>query len=290
MKEKTLKYAGRSIIVLLFITASIAFVSNSKNKRNYNEEKIRNESISSQKLLVSQDLDKVKSDMDALTTRKLAEDKALAERNSKLAEAEKRISDLSKENGSLLKDRNMLVQLQKSKNDLDNAYKDLKLKQENASSRIKELENSAILLDAQKKELSEIIANAEEYRTSNMEIYGSTGNKKDKLTFLAQRTKKLNLIFDVPQSLNKPISINIITPDGKTITPEAKSFSSIIVPEVDYLTASLSPIPPSTPGKLNTSQKVIIVYTPEEKLNAGEYKIQILCNGRNIGNYRLKLR
>jgi hypothetical protein len=290
MKEKTLTYAGTAIIALLLITCTIAFISNSKNKRNYNEEKIRNESISSQKFLVSQELDKVKSEMAALTTKKQSEDKALAETDLKMAEAEKSISNLSRENGSLLKDKNVLVQLQKSKNDLDNAYEDLKLKQETASSRIKELENTAILLDAQKKELSKIIANAEEYRISNMEIYGSKGNKKDKLTFLARKTKKLNLIFDVPQGLNKPISINIITPDGKMITPEAKSFSSFIDPGVDYLTASLSTIPASTPGKLNNSKRVILAYTPEEKLNAGEYKIQIFCNGRNIGICRLRLR
>jgi hypothetical protein len=290
MKEKILKSAGTSIIVLLLITTTIAFVSNSKNKRNYNEEKTKNESISSQRLMVSQELDKAKSDMAALTTLKLNEDKAMAETDSKMAEAEKRIANLSKENGSLLKDRNALAQLQKSKNALDNAYEDLKLKQKTASSRIRELENSAIILDAQKKELAEILANEEEYRISNMEIYGSRGTGKDKLTFLARRTKKLNLIFDVPQGLNKPFSINIITPDGKTITPENKSLSSLIEPEVDHLTASLPNIPPFAAGKPDASQRVTMAYTPEEKLNAGEYKIQIFSNGKNIGNCRLKLR
>ena len=149
---------------------------------------------------------------------------------------------------------------------LDRAYADLKLKQETASSRIKQLENSEILLEAQKKELSENLVNAEKNRTSNIELYGSRGNKKDKLTFLARRTKKLNLIFDVPQSLNEPITFNITTPDGKTITPEDKTLTSSIKPDSNYLTASLSSIPPSTPGKLFSSQKVTMAYTPKRKV------------------------
>lgn len=290
MKEKTLKYAGTTIIALLLIIATIAFISNSKNKRNYNEEKTRNESISSQKLQVSQDLAKVKNDMAAIAAKKESDEKLMTANNSRLAEAEKRLSQMSKENSSLMNDRNDLVQLRKTKSDLDKAYEDLKLKQETASSRIKELENSTILLDAQKKELSENLADAEKYRTSNIEIYGSRGNKKDKLTFMARRTKKLNLNFDIPQNLNEPISLRIITPEGKTITPSDKTLTSYIRPDINYLTASLSAISPTVPGEINSSQKVTISYTPEETFKKGEYKIQIFSNDRNIGNCRLSLR
>lgn len=290
MKEKTQKYAGTTIIVVLLITGTITFISDSKNKRNYNEEKLKNESIYSQKQQFSQKLDKVKSDIAALTTKKEAEDKLIAETDSKLAEREKTISQMSKENNSLIKDRNELVQLQKSKSDLNNKYEDLKLKQETASFRIKELENSTIILDAQNKELSENLADAEKYRTSNIEIYGSRGNKKDKVTFIARKTKKLNLTFDVPQILNEPISIKIITPEGKIIGPSDKAITSSIRPDLNYLTASLSSISPIIPVNINSSQKVTISYSPEKILRAGEYKIQIFSNGKNIGNCRVSLR
>jgi|WetSurMetagenome_2_1015567.scaffolds.fasta_scaffold78434_3 myosin heavy subunit len=290
MQEKTLKNAGIIIIIILVLTTTIAFVSNSRNKRNYNAEKRQNEFVSSQKLQVSQDLDKVKSELSALTTKNESDIKELAKSNSKLTETERRIALLSKENSSLNNDKNELMQLQKSKSDLDRAYADLELIQETATSRIKELENSEILLEAQKKELSDNLINAEKYRTSNTELYGSRGNRKDKLTFIARRTKKLNLIFDVPQSLSEPITFSITTPDGKTIIPDNKTLTSSIKQDSNYLTASLSSIPPSTPGKLYPSQKVTMVYTPKEKFGAGIYKIQILSNGKNIGNCRLKLR
>jgi hypothetical protein len=197
---------------------------------------------------------------------------------------------MSKENTSLIQDRNELVQLKQSKNDLDKAYEDLKLKQETASSRIKELESAEILLDAQKEELSDNLANAEKYRTGNIELYGLKGNKNDKLTYIARRTKKLKLTFDVPLNLNEPISYKITTPEGNTITPEDKTITSSIEPDSSYLTASLSTVSPTVPGNIKSSQKVTVVYAPGEKFKAGEYKIQILSNGKNIGYCRLRLR
>jgi myosin heavy subunit len=286
MKEKTMTYAGVVLIVLLLITTAIAFISNSKNKRNYSEEKLQNESLSSQKLQVSQELDKVKSDMAALTTKKESDEKELAEADSRLAKTEKMIAHLSKENSSLEKDRNELVQLQKSKSDLDKVCEDLRLKQETALSRIRELENSEILLDAKNKELTASLSDAENYRTDNIEIYGSRGNKQDKLTFVARRTKKLNLNFDVPQRLAEAISFKIITPSGTIITPQDKSLTWLIEPSSANLTASLS----SAPGEIDVPRKVALTYSPEEKLIAGEYKIQIFSNEKNIGNCRLKLR
>ena len=221
-----------------------------------------------------------------MTTKKESEEKALAETNSKLAETEKKIAYISKENSSLVKDRNELVQLQKSKSDLDKVYEDLKLKHETAVTRIKELENSAIIMDAEKKELTGNLTNAETYRTDNIEVYGSRGNKKDKLTFIARRTKKLNLNFDVPQILTEAISIKIITPAGKTIIPDDKSLTCVIKPDSGNPTASLSFVP----GEFDASRKVTLTYTPKEKLNSGEYKIQIFSNDKNIGNCRLMLR
>jgi len=286
MKESTLIYLGGTIIVLLLLTTVVSTVSNSKNKRNLNEEKLKNESLASQKLQVSQELDKAKNDITSLTTEKETTEKAMAKTESNLAEVEKRIGSLSKENSSLIKDRNELAQLQKTKADLDNAYEDLRLKHETALSKIRDLENSAIVLDTDKKNLSGDLAKSEMYRTDNIEIYGSRGNKKDKLTFCASRTKKINLNFDVPQNLTETISFKIITPSNTTITPEDKSLTWTFGQDTQNLTASLS----SLTGEFDLSRKVVLTYTPKEKLKGGEYKIQILSNDKNIGNCRLLLK
>lgn len=228
--------------------------------------------------------------MIALTAKEESDKKLITAADSKLAEAETQIAHISKQNSSLLNDRNDLAQLRKTKSDLNIAFEDLKLREETESSRIKELENSTIILDAQKKELSENLSYSEKYKSSNIEIYGSRGNKKDKLTFIARRTKKLNLSFDVPQNLNEPISIRMNTPEGKTITPSKNTITSSIRPDLNYLTASLSANPPMVTGNINSSQKVTISYTPGERFKAGEYKIQIFSNDKNIGNCRFSLR
>ena len=124
------------------------------------------------------------------------------------------------------------------------------------------------------------------YRTDNIELYGSRGNKKDKLTIYAGRTKKLNLNFEVPQNLTEAISFKIVTPTGTTITPEDKSLSWVTEPYSHNLTASLS----SGPGDFGVPRKVVLTYNAKEKLTSGEYKIQILSADKIIGNCRIKLR
>jgi myosin heavy subunit len=285
MKEKTLIYVGAAIIVLLLITTGIGFHSNSKNKLALKEETQQKESVISQKQLVSEELDKAKSDLADLTNKKETAEKALADAQSKITDKEKRIASMSKENKSLINDRKELATLKESKAALDRSYEDLKMKQETALSRVKELEDSGILAETEKKVLSGKLAASEMYRTDNTEIFGSRGNKKDKLTYNACRTKKINLNFEVPQSLTETISFKIITPAGTTITPEDKSLSWTIEQNSWNYTASLSSV-----GEFEVSRKVVLTYTSKEKLKSGKYKIQIFSNDKNIGNCRVKLK
>jgi len=164
MKAKTVTYAVTMIIALLLITTTDAFVSNVKSKRKYNKEKLMNESVIKENQQVSQELDKMKNDLSALTAAKESAEKELTTTRAGLAEAEKRIESISKENNSLLKDRSELNQLEKSKISLSRAFEDLKLKQETASARIEELENSVIVLDTQLSEFTGKLANADIYK------------------------------------------------------------------------------------------------------------------------------
>jgi hypothetical protein len=286
MKQRALTYAGITIIVLLLITSIIALISNSRNKRSLKEERQQKESVLSQKDVVSNELDKVKSDLASLTTNKEALEKSLADTESKLAGKDKRIVYLSGQNNLLMKDRKELEELKKSKVVLDEAYEKLKLEKETAEMRIKELQDAAIVLEADKKFLSDKLTKSEMYRTDNIEIYGSRGNKKDKLAVYACRTKKLNINFDVPQSLTETISFKIITPSGATITPENKALTWTFRKDSRYYTASLS----SVSGEFELSRHIELSYVSKEKLASGEYRIQIFSNDTNIGSCRVKLK
>lgn len=287
MKTKTLTVAGSAIIAILLITYGIALISNSRNKRNFNNEKLQNATLTSQKDQVSQDLDKAKSDLGAITSKDAAANKALAKAESAIAEKERRIAYISKENTSLMKDKNELVQLQKSKKDLNIAYSDLKMEHEAALSQIKNLENSALIADADKRELISKLESSKKNRIDNIEIYGSRGNKKDKLTYKARRIKDLNFNFDSPLGKTDEISYKIITPSGTIINPEDKLSSWLVVDHSPLkMTASLS----SASGDPENLRQIVLKDKERDKLRSGEYTIQIFSNDKNVGSYRLKLR
>ncbi len=287
MKTKTLTLAGSAIIAILLITTGVALITNSRNKRNFNEEKVQNLSLVSQKMQVVNDLDKAKSDLVALTSKEEKVNKSLADAEARLALDGRKLTHLSIENASLVKDRNELVQLQKSKRDLDNAYSDLKLEYQTALSRVKNLENSEILLDAEKTDLISKLQTSEKDRIDNVELYGSRGNRADKLTFVARRTRKLNINFDSPLGKSDQINYKIITPSGTIINPEDKSSAWVVIDHSKQdMTASLS----SVSAEPEISRKLELRDNSKSKLKPGEYTIQFFSNNKNIGNYKLKLR
>lgn len=286
MNDNTKTIAGIVIIILLLFTSVFAFIANSKNKRNLNSEKLQSESLLSEKLLIQKDLDRIKSELAALQSKNDATERSLAETELKLAEKEKRIASFSRDNNSLIRSRKELSELQKEKADLDLSYANLKLEHEKSLAQNADLQNAVASLETQKKELSDKMKQRELFDSDNFEVYGSRGKKKEKLTFWACRTKKLNINFDVPQSLTEVISFKIVTPSGTTITPDDKALSWSFPSNSQNFTASLSPVT----GEFEQSRQVVLTYSSKTKLDKGEYKIQILCNNINIGNCRVKLK
>jgi hypothetical protein len=287
MKEKRVRLAGSAIIVVLLIIAGIAFFSNSRNKRNLKQEKLQNESIMSQRNKATQDLDNVKSDLTALKSKDEITNKALASEKTILKEKERRIAYISKENSSLMKDKNELAQLKKSKAALDKSYQDLELQHVTALSLIKDLENSKIALDSERKELMSELESSQKDRIDNVELYASRGNRKNKITFIARRARELNLSFDTPLSKADAISYKIISPSGKIINPEDKlSAWTIVDNSPQKMTASLS----SASADPENARKIELKDNSKDKLIPGVYTIQIFGDNIDIGNYKLKLR
>ncbi len=287
MKEKRVRLAGSAIIVVLLIIAGIAFFSNSRNKRNLRQEKLQNESIMSQKNKATEDLDNIKSDLTALKSKEETTNKALASEKTILKEKERRIAYMSKENSSLMKDKNELAQLKKSKTELDKSYQDLELQHETALSLIKDLENSKIALDSERKELMSELESSQKDRIDNVELYASRGNRKDKITFIARRARELNLSFDTPLSKADAISYKIISPSGKIINPEDKlSAWAILDHSPQNMTASLS----SASADPENARKIELKDNSKDKLISGVYTVQVFSDNKDIGNYKLKLR
>jgi hypothetical protein len=283
MKTKSLIFAGGAIVVLLLVIATISSISNAINKRNLNDEKFQMESLITQKNQVSGELDKVKSDLATVTAKNLTTEQNLSDAKSKLDQKARSIVFLNK---SLIQSKNEIDQLKQSNTGLNKSYEELKLKDESAQSRIKDMERSAIAMDAEKIILTSKLNDAEKYRSDNMEIFGSKDNRKDKTTYLARNAKKFNISFEIPQSLTEEMTCKIVTPSGKIISPDNKSLTWLVKPDSNKITASLS----SFSGESDKAKMVMVTYKSNVKLAPGIYEIQMYSsNGKNIGNCRIKL-
>ncbi len=285
MNNRTLTTVGAVIIALLLISTVVALVSNAKKKRNLEAEKLRTEALVSEKQAVDQELATLKTDLAAVNDKADAGAKLLEAAEAELSEKNRRISYLVRTNSSLTKDKEAFEELKKVKADLDKEFSELKSNYENLTAERNNLENSVMSLESQKSDLVNKLQTLETYDSDNFEVYGSRG-KKDKLTFWSCRTKKLNVNFEVPQSLTEAVSFKITTPSGTVITPDDKAMAWTISGDTPNFTASLSPVS----GMFEQSREVSLTYTAKEKLTSGEYKIQIFSQERNIGNCRVRLK
>jgi myosin heavy subunit len=283
--DRKLFYIALAVILLLLVSTSVALIFNSKNKKSLNAEKLRYETVLSEKLQAEKELEKVKNDLASLRSKLAETEKSLSDIKGTVADKEKKLATLSRDSYNYNKAKKELTELQNKMAEIDRQYSGLKSDYDKLMSQNNDLQNSLSQIESQKRDLAAKLEQAEMYNTDNFATYGTRG-KKEKITFYACRTRKLNLNFDVPQSLTEGISFRIITPDGNTITPEDKALSWNVNMDPALFTASLSAIT----GEFESSRQVNLRYAPKDKLKPGEYKIQILCNTRNIGNCRIKLK
>jgi predicted nucleic acid-binding Zn-ribbon protein len=281
--QKTVIYIGAVILAVLLLGLIFTAVSNSKNKKNLQAERANSERLMTEKSTIQNDLDKVRQDISTLKTKSEENARLLSDTETKLADTEKRMRSLSAQ--SARKSKAAEEEFQKQKAALEKEYADLKLNYDKLMSQNGDLQKKLTEMESQTNDLLEKLKMMNTFNSDNFQVMGTRG-KNDKQVIVARRVKKLNVNFEVPQSLTESISFKIITPAGTTISPEDKSLSWIFPPDLRNITASLSPIS----SEFEESRRVSLTYAPKEKLVPGEYKIQIFSNSQNIGNCRIKLR
>jgi myosin heavy subunit len=284
--QKTTTYVLTGIIAVLVIGLFLAIGSNVKNKKNLRAEKLTSSANLFEKQKVDGNLEKLKTDLSELQKQYDANNNLLSESTLKIAENEKRINSLSGQNRSLIVSKKELEELKKTKEELEKEYSKLKSDNDRLLSQGRDLQNSLKTLETEKNDLSAQLDKAKMYNTDNFLVTASKGKKKEKIVVVASRAKKLNMTFEVPQNLTETISFKIVTPAGTTINPDDKSVSWYFPLSSRDFTASLSAVS----GEFEQSRQVVLNYTSKVKLIKGEYKIQILSNGNNIGNCRFMLR
>jgi hypothetical protein len=286
MNQKTTTYVAGAVIAILLIGLILTIGSNARNKKNLASEKLATEKYLTERSAIEKDLAKLKADFSALQQKSDDNARLLSESSLKLEENMKRINTLSGENRSLRTSKNELADLKKTKSELEMEFSRLKSENDRLLAQSSNLQNSLNILEEEKKDLASQFERAQLYNTDNFLATATRGKKNERIVICASRAKKLNMTFEVPQSLTETISFKIITPSGSTINPDDKGISWFFPADSRNLTASLSLVS----GEFEQSRQVVLNYSAKEKLIKGEYKIQILSNGNNIGNCRLMLR
>jgi myosin heavy subunit len=284
--RKAITYVLAGIIAILLLGLFLTIGSNAKNKKSLGAEKITSEKLLSEKMSLDKQLTRLLDDYNTLKDKSNANTKSLADAKTKLDDNEKKINSLLGQNRSLTANKKELAELKKTKDELEKEYSQLKSYNDRLLTQTNDLQNSLNALEAEKNNLATKLEKAQLYNTDNFLVTATRGKKAEKIVIKACRTKKLNIAFEVPQSLTETISFKIVTPAGTTINPDDKAISWFFPLDSRNFTASLS----SITGEFEQSRQVVLSYVSKVKLVKGEYKIQILSNGNNIGNCRIMLR
>ncbi|MBP6698433.1 MAG: hypothetical protein KA175_12495, partial [Flavobacteriales bacterium] len=108
--------------------------------------------------------------------------------------------------------------------------------------------------------------------------------KRERLTVLAKRTRKLQVSLDLPTALAKEASYIITRPDGKVVKGDD--------PSVSVITSKLPGAALASGGKGATpgADQVKLVYIPKERLKPGVYKVNVRSGEQSIGTTYISLR
>lgn len=109
--------------------------------------------------------------------------------------------------------------------------------------------------------------------------------KKERLTVIARKARKLQVSMVLPASAAKDASYILTAPDGEVIHGDSPGMSIITHPAPGERTAAL--------GKgvdMNNGEQVKLVYIPKKKLKPGMYKVEVRSGDRSVGSTFLNLR
>lgn len=277
-------------MLLTFLTVSVIlmtifFIGKNETVSKLDKERVRNETLLSEKIKLDEKIAHMKIQISSLTGKNKELDKTLINQNNTLQNNEIEIKKLSndKEKLSYLKKQNAeLEALQRKMND---DIKQLNLLVENYKLETEKLNN---LLAASKGESEALLVNnailkamvADNYRVEALK------GKHEKLTVNSRRTNKLMVSFDLPVEETTGIYFKVIDPSGKEYSSLSnKSISYNFYENNDVLLASINNISENIGTK-----RAEMTFKPETKLQKGIYKILVYNNNDYMGSTQLRLK
>jgi hypothetical protein len=283
-KEQIIAAAATALLFISLIATGYYYSSNNTLKLGLNKEKLTSESLLSEKLALIKETERLKADITSWIGKNEKTDKLLADAKTQVEGMENTIKGLRRETASIPALRREIRELGQLRQTLENQIAQLEQTNRNNERRINDMANE---LTALKSDLAFARSQVVPVNiTDGFRVESFRGRKNNRLTANANRTKKLVVSFEIPQTMAENIKFNIVTPDGKEVTSESADLSYEIIDDGRYLTASLSPIT----GNFEISRRIEMTYSPKQKLSSGNYKIEILHNEKVAGSCQVRLR
>lgn len=273
--------------LIVFAAIGTLFFSNVKLKDNIASEKLKAESLLSQKLQLDKSLELSKKDIADLQGKNQSMEQTIAETNRSIAAKNTEISRLSSQIATLKKFREKAGELEKQKDQL--------------AKEIDELNNALMLAQAENSKLNEKIASSakanstlsddnailksiisDNYRTEAFR------GRNERLTVNARRTNKLQVSFDLPGHIAaKDIYFRVITPEGMEFSSNKDLAATLqVVESNDDLLVSAN----AADGALAGNKRVEMSFRPEKKLSEGVYRFNLYNGDRFLGSTQLRLK
>lgn len=266
-------------IVWLMSTQSV----NRNLESNLEQEKLRSESMLSQKLLLDKDIEKLRGQLASLKGSNSELDKFVRNAEARLSSQEAELKKMKYQNASLVqikKQREDLLGIQK---ELEHQLTSLQSSYHDLENRNMELSNTIAQLQTQNRRLSDDLNRVMVAAIDRSQVQAVKG-KKEKLTVKARQTQKLIANFEVPASLDK-ISFRILDARGNQLSDKLGTVSSNVQSADGNVMASAAGLAVG-----NGLQKVTMEYTPKVRMHSGVYTVEILNDNLYLGSMNVKLR
>lgn len=272
---------------VLFI-ASLIWLMNTNRVNNSLEaglqtQKLKSESLLSEKLLLEKDIDKFKSQLTKMTSDNAELDRLLRHTKQQLSDQESSFNRMKRENATLSKIKKQRQQLEALKNQLENDLSTLKHSYDALVARNNELHNTVASLEARNKVLTDDLNRAMFASIDHSQIQAVRG-KSEELTVKGKRTRKLIANFELPAHF-KNLTFRIADSNGTFLSNDKGTLAFTATPSDKSITASADPTVDA-----HKLQNVEVVYVPKEKLSAGTNTIEILNENLYVGSLKVKLK
>lgn len=276
-----------AVAIVLLVAGSIYLTAQmglqSRVESHLDEERLRSESLLSEKLSLEKVIHNLKADMEAMTQQNDALNNTLKSTTQTLQTLEHQLKESRKPDAAKVKLEKQRAELLAIKQNLEAEIVRYETIMKELQHKNTELQLDVTLIEDLNKILSDEV-NA--LRRKSMDgILTQAAKKNNKLTVKASRTRKLMVETDLYADVAKP-TISIINAEGKEIEILAEEMTLTVVKREERQTASLHTMP-SSPGQ--SFKRVRFVYIPRQKLKPGVYKVIVRDDTTLIGSVQVEL-